>query len=90
MQEGEWERIESNEQVLSARDNGIGIEPQRLDRIFLIFQQFHKQTKCGGTGTRPTTVKKIIERRRGGIWVESRAGKGSTSYLTTRARETRA
>lgn len=66
-----------NEIVYSVRDNGIGIEEQYIDRIFLIFQRLHTIQEYSGSGIGLAICKRIIERHNGKIWVDSEYGKGS-------------
>ena len=75
--------VESNENwSFIVEDNGIGVEPKNLEKVFIIFKRLHNRDEYEGTGIGLAHCKKIIELHGGKIWMESEKGKGCKVNFT--------
>jgi light-regulated signal transduction histidine kinase (bacteriophytochrome) len=66
----------------SVTDNGIGIEPQYADRVFLIFQRLHDRAAYPGTGIGLAMCRKIVEYFGGRIWLDTAVADGTRFCFT--------
>ncbi|NDC37573.1 MAG: hypothetical protein EBZ48_05925, partial [Proteobacteria bacterium] len=77
-----WAEELADEWRVSVQDNGLGINPVFFDSIFFISPRLHSSTSFVGSGVGLAICRKIVERHRGRIWVESSEGSGSTFHFT--------
>ena len=74
--------------IFYVKDNGIGIHAKHHGQVFKMFKRLHGRDEYGGgTGAGLTIVKRLVERHRGQVWVDSMPGTGTTFYFTLDCQE---
>jgi light-regulated signal transduction histidine kinase (bacteriophytochrome) len=82
LREDEKKIYPHNEWIFSFKDNGIGISKNDINYLFQIFHRLKVKKNTKGSGIGLAFCKKIIERHKGKIWVESKEGEGSNFLFT--------
>lgn len=74
--------ITENEYIFYVKDNGVGFDMEYSSKLFGLFQRLHTSDEFEGSGIGLVTVKKIIEKHDGRVWIEGKVNEGATVYFT--------
>lgn len=70
------------EYVFYVRDNGVGIDMKLAGKLFQLFQRLHSKEEFDGSGIGLASVRKIIQKHGGRVWIEGKENEGTTVYFT--------